>query len=145
MSGNSEFWCGQEWRAPYPFIRATYEALPDDPEGVPTEESTWRPGVEHELEGPYGDTCTYADALGEVVFTVIGVFKPGSYPARVFYLRNWIDPDGKRFGKNNLRVTTAQHFRSLAKGYRHEYEMSDYLHNLEAASTTAEGKGASDE
>lgn len=130
----TEFFAGQEHRAPYPFIRTIYEAPPDDPEGTMcVKQETWRPGVEHELEGPYGDTCTYADAMGEVLFTVIAVFKPGSFPTRVFYLRNWIDPDGRRFGKNKLHVTTAQHFRTLTKGYRHDFEMSDYEHNKDAA------------
>lgn len=122
---NSEFFCGQKHTAPYPFVRTTYEALPDDLDGVPTELPTWRPGVEHEACEPYGDTYTFADRMGNVEFTVIGVFKPGSFPTRVFFVRQWIDPDGKRFGKNKLRVTTAQNFRQLIKGYRHDFEIED--------------------
>lgn len=133
MSKPPAFSCGQECRAPYPFIRTVYDAPPDDPEGTkPVEIATWRPGVEHENTSQYSE-ITYADAMGEVVFTIIGVFKPGGYPERVFYLRNWIDPDGKRFGRNNLRMTTTQNFRNLIKGYRHDFEMSDYEANKEAA------------
>lgn len=132
MSKSPAFTCGQECRAPYPFIRTTYDELPDA-EGELTTQPTWKPGVEHELTAPYGDTLTYADAMGEVAFTVVAVFKPGKYPERVFYVRNWIDPDGKRFGRNNLRMATMQNFRVLIKGYRHDFEMSDYEANKEAA------------
>lgn len=121
-----EFYCGREFRAPYPFIHTTYEKLPEDWEGMPVTTPTWRPGVEHENTPPYGDTRTYADAMGEVVFQVIGVFKPGSFPTRIFFTRQWIDPDGKNFGKGKLRVTTQQHFRTLIKGYRHDFEMSEW-------------------
>lgn len=126
MSATGEFVCGQECRAPYPFCRDTYEALPDDPEGAPTTEQTWRPGVDYDIVDNFGTVGGAADAMGEVVFTVIAVFKPGSYPKRVFYTRHWVTPDGKRFGKNKLRITTVQHFRTLIKGYRHDdYEMAD--------------------
>lgn len=117
------FACGQEFRAPYPFCRTTYDALPDF-EGEPVEQPTWKPGVEWDVNN-YGDSEAGADAVGEVVFTVIAVFKPGSFPPRVFFLRNWVDPDGKRFGRNNLRMTTQQNFRKLIKGYRHDYELSE--------------------
>jgi hypothetical protein len=117
------FASGQEFRAPYPFCRTTYDVLPDD-DGEPVEQPTWKPGVEWDTNN-FGDSEAGADAVGEVVFTVIAVFKPGSYPPRVFFLRNWIDPDGRRFGRNNLRMTTQQNFRKLIKGYRHDYEISE--------------------
>lgn len=122
----SEFFCGAEFRAPYPFIRTTYEAMPEDPDGSPEERKTWRPGVDHECTDNFGSTRSYADRMGEVTFTVIGVFKPGSFPTRIFFVRKWQDPDGKIFGKGNLHITTQQNFRTLIKGYRHEFEMSEY-------------------
>lgn len=124
----TEFYCGSEHRAPYPFVRTQWEAPPEDPceeGGAPNMQETWRPGVEHDNIDQYS-TMTFADGMGEVVFTVIGVFKPGSFPTRVFFVRQWIDPEGKRFGSGKLRVTTQQHFRQLIKGYRHDFEMSDY-------------------
>lgn len=117
----NEFVCGQEHRAQFPFTREVYEAPPDDPEGDWVKVPSWKPGAELGAD-QYDEWCV-ADGRGEVVYTVIAVFKPGSFPTRVFYTRNWIDPDGKRFGKNNLRITTAQHFRTLIKGYRHDYEL----------------------
>ncbi len=118
---------GKEYRAAFPFVRTTYEAAPEDPEewGAPIERPTWRPGVEHEQTNN-GDSWSFAHADGEVAYSVIATFRPGKYPARVFYLRNWIDPDGKRFGKNNLRITTIQNFRLMLKGYRHDYEIEEW-------------------
>lgn len=115
---------GKEYRAKYPFIRTTYEKMPDDIEGtgLPVDSPTWRPGVE--ACGDQYSEWSDADGNGEVVYTVIATFKPGSYPARVFYLRNWVDPEGKRFGKNNLRITTVQNFRQLIKGYRYDYDLT---------------------
>lgn len=117
----SEFFCGQEHRAPYPFVRATYDI--GDLENGPNEHPTWNPGVERGAS-QYSDWCI-ADARGEVVYTVVALFKPASYPMRVFYLRHWVDPDGKKFGKGKLRITTVQNFRTLIKGYRHDYEIEE--------------------
>lgn len=59
-----------------------------------------------------------------MVLDVVATFKPGRFPERVFYTRRWIDPDGREFGKTNkLRATTTAHFRSLLKGYRHDFEV----------------------
>lgn len=123
---NNEFACWQEHRAPYPFVRTKWEAPPEDPYeegGAPNMQESWRPGVEHENISQYEDAYTFAEGVGEVIYTVIGVFKPGSYPTRVFFVRQWIDPEGKRFGSTKLRITTQQNFRTLIKGYRHEYEL----------------------
>ena len=126
MSAAPAIEAGQEHRAAFPFIRTTYDAMPDDCmiNAMPVEHPTWRPGVEHE-QCNSGDTWSFAHGDGEVVYSVIAAFKPGKYPSRIFYLRNWIDPDGKRFGRNNLRISTTQHFRMLLKGYRHDYEIEE--------------------
>jgi len=116
---SNKFHCGQEFFAEYPFVRAKYD---DFSGGEPIQTESWRPGVNFESDGFAGhDAC--ADANGKVAYTVIAVFKPGSYPERVFFVRNWVDPDGKRFGKGNLRMTTSQNFKALIRGYRHPYEM----------------------
>lgn len=123
MATLPEFYCGQELSAEYPFVRTTYDDMSEcDADNGPVEKPTWKPGVNFESNGFDGtDAC--ADAKGQVVYTVIAVFKPGSYPERVFYTRAWIDPDGKRFGKGNLRMTTKQNFRVMLRGYRHDYEL----------------------
>lgn len=124
----SDFSSGQEFRIPYPFIRTTYDKLPNDWEGVPVETPTWRPGVEHDCDN-YGNTETFADAMGEAVFTIVDVFKPGKFPIRIFFTRKWVDPDGKVFGKGKLHITTQQNFRTLIKGYRIDFDMSGWEAN----------------
>lgn len=115
---STEFFAGQEISTDYPFLRTTYSDFSD---GEVVELKTWRPGVNFESDGFDGtDTC--ADANGKVVYTVVELFKPGRFPERVFFTRNWIDPDGKQFGKSKLHITTKQNFRNLTKGYRHDYE-----------------------
>lgn len=46
---------------------------------------------------------------------------PGNFAPRVFYVRQWRDPDGKVFGKRTCQVTTVSTFSKLAKGYRYEF------------------------
>lgn len=123
MSESIAIEAGQEHRIKFPFVRTTYDAMPEELGAIPTERPTWRPGVEDHCN--QYDSWSEAGGDGEVVYSVVATFKPGKYPARVFYLRNWIDPDGKRFGKNNLRITTTQHFREMLKGWRHEYDIDE--------------------
>ena len=52
---------------------------------------------------------------------MVSTHKPGAFPTRVFYTRKWIDPQGKTFGKDALRVTTLGYFRTLTKGYRYRH------------------------
>jgi len=106
--------------APYPFVREKYVRVtpnPDEPE-----RDTWRPGVRFEPVPP-DDGEAVADAVGNIILTVVGRFKPGRFPERVFYTRQWESPDGAKFGKNNLRIATLAQFKRLALGYRHEYRL----------------------
>lgn len=118
---STKFHVGQEIKADYPFVRSTYEDCSD---GELVELKTWKPGINWESDGFDGfDAC--ADANGKVVYNIVAIFKPGKFPERVFFVRNWIDPEGKRFGRNNLRITSVQNFRRLTLGYRHSYEFYD--------------------
>ena len=114
--------------AGYPFVHdAAY--LADDDGGSRRAEG-WRPGCTREEddrdEHGYPSFCYVAGGTGSMVLDVVATFKSGRFPERVFYTRRWIDPDGREFGKpNKLRVTTAAHFRSLLKGYRHPFEVSE--------------------
>lgn len=110
-----------EIQAPYPFILDT---APDFEGGTMEDVPCWRPGVRGEVVTNTGDTEEFADGMGQIVLTEVSRHKPGRYPERVFYVRQWIDPDGKRFGKTNLRMTTSAAFARLCKGYRHEFEMA---------------------
>lgn len=117
----SAFAKGQSHVVEYPFSRDQYDEY--DGEEVVTA-PTWRPGVMFDTDN-YGNTETFADALGAMVLRVVDVFKPGHYPERVFYTRQWRDPDGKLFGKPKLRITTAQNFKVLLRGYRHPFDLPE--------------------
>jgi hypothetical protein len=113
---------GTSFLVKYPFHRGTHEE--HDGEGVAVV-PTWIPGVRFEAAGLYGeDSEAFADGEGQMVLTVVDVFKPGRFPARVFFTRRWVDPDGNTFGKGCLRITTQAAFVRRTKGYMHEYVVS---------------------
>lgn len=111
-----------EWKAgdvievPYPFVRTTYTEYD---EGGSSEVLSWKPGIEYELRGDsYSHSSeAVADGTGKQILTVIDIHKPGKYPTRIFYTRQWVSPDGKTFGKSALRITTLDAFRRRARGF----------------------------
>lgn len=103
----------------YPFVREQFISF--EPNGESFSDEGWRPGCRIENDGPYGEGSYYADETGAMILTVVSLHKPGRYPTRVFFTRQWRDPDGKVFGVQKLRVTTEQAFKRMAKGYRHEF------------------------
>lgn len=107
----------------YPFVKESFVKQEWDGDS-PTacEIDGWRPGCNIEKGDQYGGSSFYADEVGQMILTVVSLHKPGRYPARVFFTRQWRDPDGKVFGAKKLRVTTEQAFKSMSKGYRHEFE-----------------------
>lgn len=113
---------GQTYSVRYPFVR-TKADIPggdEDGDGFITID-TWKPGVEHGNDGS-GETYSWADGHGEMLLSVVDVHKPGKFPARVFFTRQWQDPDGKRFGKGKLHIMTSQAFKRRLRGYMHEYD-----------------------
>jgi hypothetical protein len=104
---------GAQFEVLYPFVRE--EVTLNDEEGRTITES-WRPGIQHDLEGDL-----VADAIGRMDLTIISIHRPGSFPTRVFFTRKWTDPDGKTFGKNKLHITSMSAFKKLLNGYRHPF------------------------
>jgi hypothetical protein len=121
-----DFKIGAEIEVGHPFVRGMFTEHVGDGEGGWSEVSrpTWEPGIRHEWVQP-DDTEPVADAVGSQILTVVSVHKPGRFPERVFYTRLWRDPDGREFGKGKLHIKTAQAFRRLIRGYRHEYRVAD--------------------
>jgi len=114
---------GDVFRVRYPFCRASSEILAE--EGVVTVQG-WRPGAYAEGEDPFSwGSIALADGVGFMVLTVISTHKPGKYPARVFYTRKWIDPDGREFGRSCLKVLVESKFRRFATGYQCAVEVRD--------------------
>jgi hypothetical protein len=112
----------QTFSVVFPFVRATREIR--DEEGTATV-PTWRPGTAYEAIDNQGNGASFADGCGWMHLVEISRHKPGKYPERVFYTREFEDPDGKRFGKRGLRMTTAPAFARLCAGYRVPYTVHD--------------------
>lgn len=131
---------------PYPFSRDTWREHDSDLEGVGgIEVPTWKPGPHYENretawsrrgeEAP--DVVSVADGMGAQVITVVGVYRPGRFPTRVFYTRQWRDPDGKLFGKSGCHSLTVAPFSALVGGYRHPFELAA---NVNAGATPPEAR-----
>lgn len=116
---------GAVFSGPYPFLRGTTELW--DVDG-PCKVKTWIPGHEYKMVSA-DDADAVADGVGRVIYTVVSTHKPAHYPERVFFVRQWEDPDGKRFGKKNLRIMTTPTFRRYAKGYRLEFRVGKQVFN----------------
>lgn len=110
---------GQEFRVKFPFVADVFSG--HDVDG-PYQEDTWRPGV-RSIDVYPDDSEFVADAEGEMILTVVDIYKPGKYPERVFYTRSWVDPDGKEFGKGKLFIATTPTFKRRASGYYHPYRV----------------------
>ena len=117
---------GAVFEFPYPFVREVYDD--GDPEGGGPS-PCWKPGVRFEERVIYGyggepDMATdcVADGTGKQRVTVVGVYKPGRFPTRVFFERRWIDPDGREFGKGGCKTKVISAFRSLICGYAHHID-----------------------
>lgn len=109
---------GKTYEVTCPFVRTMFEGIDED---GPFEAQTWKPGVEFVGFGPEGSpTRAVADGEGKVLYTVVGVYSPPRpYHPRVFYVREFIDPDGKRFGNKQLRIKGIQSFRRWLTGWRY--------------------------
>lgn len=107
---------GETYEVECPFVRDTWTEM--DADGV-AEVPTWRPGVEWKPISPE-DYEPVADAFGKVLYTVVSVHElPRPYHPRVYFVREWIDPDGKRFGNKKLRIMGMQAFKRRMAGYRY--------------------------
>ncbi|AWC25388.1 hypothetical protein CO731_04883 [Aminobacter sp. MSH1] len=106
---------GQTFEVDCPFVRDPYREQDED--GVITT-LTWKPGVIWEMVGPE-DARARAHGVGRVRYTVVSVHNlPRPYPARVFFLRKWISPEGREFGANKLHVMTRDAFRRRCHSYQ---------------------------
>lgn len=111
---------GSIFRAGFPFVRETYTEYDED---GPCDRLSWKPGTRVENSGPE-DTKLVADGVGSIVLTVVSLHQPSPrYPTRVFFVRQWVSPDGRKFGKTRCRMTTVQAFKRLANGYRFPFEI----------------------
>lgn len=102
----------------YPFVLTTFTEFEPDAEGFSTVEmQTWKPGHEYVEVGPEGEADAVCDGYGKQILTVVSTHKPGKFPERVFYTREWEDPDGKRFTSGGCKIAVKSKFMRLASGY----------------------------
>jgi hypothetical protein len=110
----------------YPFVRDVYQEMDSDESGFGyVDVPSWKPGVRMEARGREGEyTDSIADGVGKMRLTVVSRHTPSlKYRERVFYTRQWIDPDGRSFGKRGLRMCGAAAFKRMCSGYRYPFEM----------------------
>jgi hypothetical protein len=120
-NSHKHFEANSVFKIAYPFVKSTYTE--HDGENF-YEAPCWKPGVRGELVYP-DDSKNVADAMGYQILTIIDIHKPGKYPARVFYIRQWQDPNGIIWGKTNLRIKSLSAFKRDTKGYRYnDYELA---------------------
>lgn len=112
---------GKIYEVAYPFTLDDFSGHDED---GPFTTKTWRPGVRFEFVHP-DDSEAVADGEGKMLLEVVSTHKPGKWPERIFYLRRWIAPNGKGFGKRKMRIATAQNFRRIASRYQHEYRLKE--------------------
>lgn len=105
----------------YPFIRVNISLMTED--GFYETES-WKPGTNEEFVYP-DDSEAVADGIGKMILSVVDVHKPGKFPERVFFTRKWVDPDGKEFGKNLLKIMVTPAFKRRASGFMYEYRLTE--------------------
>lgn len=118
---------GDVFTVRYPFIRSVYHGQ-DDADGSDYQSECWRPGIEYADADGYHDPRPYAHGRGVQTLTVVSTHKPGRYQTRVFYTRQWTDPDGKMFGKTKLMMTTAEKFRRISQKFSVDYDVEDDAH-----------------
>jgi hypothetical protein len=109
---------GWTYQLRYPFVHSVYTK---DTEEGPVIHRCWRPGCMKQTSTAQGPWL--ADGEGLVLYTVVSLVTPPGWRERVFYTRQWHDPDGRAFGKHILRVRTTAEFRKLLRGYRYAYDI----------------------
>ena len=120
MHSKKQVAAGDRFEVPYPFVRGLGSEW--DGERWATK-PCWNPGTQQVPKDD--DVDTQANGMGHQVITVVDTFRPGRFPVRVFYTRQWRDPDGREFGKGGLHVLSLAKFTALLRGYRHDFTVVD--------------------
>lgn len=96
------------------------------------ERDGWLPGCEKDVNDD--NELTYAaDDWGHMVITEIQRVSIPGFEDRVFYIRQWRDPEGAEFGKRDLRCKGARAFKQMLKGWRHPFYLDGELVNTKDA------------
>lgn len=121
---------GDVFKVKYPFCAEMieeYEVLDDFNCQVVDTFKVWHPGTKITLTAPEGAERNEANGDGVMILRVVSVHKPGKFPTRVFYTREFIDPEGNSLtSKNALRVCSIGKFRRISKEYYYEYFLVEF-------------------
>ncbi len=145
------FEAGQVFTVDCPFLRTAYlNGQFTDGRWIEEIELGWRPGVNFENDGS-GETWAYAHGMGRSVYKIIDLHKlPHPHKTRVFYIRTWIDPDGKTLGKKTIQILVPNALRDrLKKAEERAFEIdivefteADAKRMAAAERSPAEGRAA---
>lgn len=122
MTNKSADWLpGKTIEVPFPFYRSGWGHFGE------TKQPTWIPGalLESDDYDAVMNGIARADGMGVMRIEIVSRHKPGKYPERIFYVRQWVDPAGKVFGNTRLRITTLSGFSYRLRGYREAYRIED--------------------
>lgn len=87
------------------------------------ENERWRPGA-WETKYIYPDSAVaIANGVGRVKFTVVSSHRPPGYPTRVFFTRQFFQPDGEAYASSKLRNCIASKFAKDIEKFPFEYEV----------------------
>jgi hypothetical protein len=107
---------GKTFEVECPFVHSVYTEFDEDGSHTTL---TWKPGIEWVMVGPEGEADARAHGMGLVRYHVVSVHElPRPFPARVFFTRRWVAPDGREFGRNKLFIMTVEAFRRRLAGYK---------------------------
>lgn len=121
---------GDEIKIQYPFVREEYTEWSED---GPSTSKTWCPGTRARAVYPGDAEMMVADGMGKQIIKVVGIYKAGKFPTRIFFTRSWLDPSGKSFGKHKLCIMTKGAFKRRCSGFQHAYRIVNPAFNEAAA------------
>lgn len=108
---------------PHPFTKTYIHGWDDGP----TCFVGWRPGAwAQKADGP-DSAVAAAHAMGTCRFDVLGEYKPGRFPTRVFFTQTYIAPDGTELRGRGLRIKVKHHFVRQTQHIGFEFEIDPDL------------------
>lgn len=103
---------------PYPFVRGTYSGYDECEDGISTiVRETWNPGA-HEGCDDWGRLFATADAMGAMLLTEVAHFASERGRPMVVVRIKWREPEGRVFGKGQLKILSRDKFQRTLRGYR---------------------------
>lgn len=97
-------------------------------QGDPTfEHERWRPGAWETWadDGSDDPVTAKAHGLGRVKFTVVSTHRPPGYPERVFFKREFTNPDGEKYAPGRLMNSVRRKFLRDVAAFPFRFEVEE--------------------